>query len=67
MNTEGLDETAKLMNEVAMQGDIEILRKRVDIVDENEVADLLDAVVEQLGRVDYCANCAGISNRFKGI
>lgn len=67
MNVEGLEETAKLMKEAATQGEIEVLLKRVNIVDEAEVADLLDAVVEQLGRVDYCANCAGTSDEFKLI
>jgi NAD(P)-dependent dehydrogenase (short-subunit alcohol dehydrogenase family) len=47
------------MTEAATHGEIEILRKRTNVVAENEVDDLLDAVVEQLGRVDYCANCAG--------
>ena len=60
MNAGGLDETAKLMNEAATQGEIEILRKRTNVLAENEIDDLLDAVVEQLGRVDYCANCAGV-------
>jgi NAD(P)-dependent dehydrogenase (short-subunit alcohol dehydrogenase family) len=56
------------MTEAATQGDIEILRKRTNVLDENDVYDLLDAVVEQLGRVDYCANCAGIPsmNQFVG-
>jgi NAD(P)-dependent dehydrogenase (short-subunit alcohol dehydrogenase family) len=48
------------MTEAATQGGVEILRKRTNVLDENDVYDLLDAVVEQLGRVDYCANCAGI-------
>jgi NAD(P)-dependent dehydrogenase (short-subunit alcohol dehydrogenase family) len=47
------------MREVA-GNDIEILQKRTNVLADNEVLDLLDAVVEQLGRVDYCANCAGM-------
>lgn len=50
------------MSEAAPQGKVEILRKRTNVTDENEIYDLLDAVVEQLGRVDYCANCAGIGS-----
>ena len=50
------------MNEVGTHGEVEIVRKRVNVLAENEVYDLLDAVVEQLGRVDYCANCAGIDS-----
>lgn len=65
VNAEGLDETAKLMNEAATQGEIEILRKRTNVIAENEIDDLLDAVVEQLGRIDYCANCAGIGSQNK--
>ena len=65
VNTDGLEETAKLMNEAASGDDIEILRKRTNVIAENEVDDLLDAVVEQLGRVDYCANCAGIGSQNK--
>ena len=59
-NAEGLDETAKLMTEAAANGEVEIVRKRVNVLAENEVYDLLDEVVERLGRLDYCANCAGI-------
>ena len=51
------------MNEAASDGEIEILRKRTNVMAENEVDDLLDAVVEQMGRVDYCANCAGIGSQ----
>ena len=50
------------MTEAAAHGEIEIVRKRVNVLAENEVYDLLDEVVEQLGRVDYCANCAGIGS-----
>ena len=62
-NAEGLEETAKLMKDAATSGKVEIVRKRTNVLDENEVYDLLDAVVEQLGRLDYCANCAGITIR----
>jgi NAD(P)-dependent dehydrogenase (short-subunit alcohol dehydrogenase family) len=58
-NERGLEETAKSMREVA-GNNIVILQKRTNVLADNEVLDLLDAVVEQLGRVDYCANCAGI-------
>lgn len=54
-----------LMTKVTTQGEIQILRKRTNVVAENEVNDLLDAVIEQLGRVDYCANCAGIGSQNK--
>lgn len=53
------------MTKVTTQGEIQILRKRTNVVAENEVNDLLDAVIEQLGRVDYCANCAGIGSQNK--
>lgn len=58
-NAKGLEETAKLMTEAATDGKIYILREQTNVIDEIQVSDLLDAVVQQLGRVDYCANCAG--------
>ena len=47
------------MKDVASWGEIDVVRVRCNVLDENEVYDLVDNVTEQLGRVDYCANCAG--------
>ena len=38
---------------------MEITHHQVDVQNENEVSTLLDEIVENFGRVDYCANCAG--------
>ncbi|KAK3705583.1 hypothetical protein LTR37_013191 [Vermiconidia calcicola] len=56
----GLDETARLIKDAAPQDDVQILQKRTNVAAEDEVTGLLDAVVEQYGRIDYAANCAGI-------
>ena len=58
-NADGLEETTKLMKGAADSGEVEIVRARTNVLAENEVYDLIDNVVEQLGRLDYCANCAG--------
>lgn len=50
------------MKDAATSGEVEIVRARTNVLAENEVYDLIDNVVEQLGRVDYCANCAGNGN-----
>lgn len=50
------------MKDAASHGEIEIIRKRVNVLAENEIYDLLEEVIDQFGRVDYCANCAGIGS-----
>lgn len=59
-STEGLKATEKLMREATSSEGVEIVQKRTNVLDENEVYDLIDAAVAVFDRIDYCANCAGV-------
>lgn len=47
------------MQDASSSGLIEIVEARTDVLAENEVHDLIQNTVNKLGRIDYCANCAG--------
>lgn len=65
-NAQGLEETTELIRDLKDSSEVQIVSQRTNVLDENEVYELLDTVVEQLGRVDYCCNAAGMTIRKVG-
>lgn len=56
-NREGLVETEKYMKEVSTF--VEILVYQVDMLEEEQVECMVQAAVNEWGRVDYAVNAAG--------
>lgn len=58
LNEIGLAETQKFI--LAESPDAEVLVRRTDVSSEGDVGELLEEARGRFGRVDYCANCAGM-------
>ncbi len=56
-NLEGLHGTVRLMKDVSR--DVEILVNQVDMLEEAQIENMVQAAVDKWGRVDYAVNCAG--------
>ncbi len=56
-NLEGLHGTERLMKDVSK--DVEILVNQVDMLEEAQIENMVQAAVDKWGRVDYAVNCAG--------
>ena len=47
------------MRQEAKSGEVEIVRVPTNVLAENDVQAFMDQVLDQLGHIDYAANCAG--------
>lgn len=61
INEPGAAQTAEEAKAVASNGQFDVLVVKCDMSNEQSVAELLQKCVEKFGRVDYCANVAGVS------
>lgn len=60
VNADGLDETVAAITESGG----EAVARTVDVAHEDEVADMVAAVVDEWGRLDFAVNNAGVLGRF---
>ncbi|PPJ51221.1 hypothetical protein CBER1_08058 [Cercospora berteroae] len=60
LNAAGLEETARLMQDLVDTSNLFLIIKPVDISQEAEIDDLFRTIDENFRRIDYAANCAGV-------
>lgn len=58
INIEALQETKKLTESISK--DVSVTVVQLDVRDEKSVKNLVDVAISTYGRIDYCANVAGI-------
>jgi NAD(P)-dependent dehydrogenase (short-subunit alcohol dehydrogenase family) len=58
INKEALQETKKLTESISK--DVSVTVVQLDVRDEKSVKNLIDVAISTYGRIDYCANVAGI-------
>lgn len=58
ISADGLQKTRHII-ESRYEG-VSVRATKTDVSDEDAVQALLDGTIEQIGRIDYCANVAGI-------
>ncbi|KAG9820446.1 hypothetical protein KCU68_g17370, partial [Aureobasidium melanogenum] len=58
INNEALQETRKLTESISK--DVSVTVVQLDVRDEKSVKNLIDVAISTYGRIDYCANVAGI-------
>lgn len=62
INVPSLDETIEECIKVATHKDFRVVPVKVDVRIEEEVIAMVDTVVSEFGRLDYCANVAGVGD-----
>ncbi|GIZ43444.1 hypothetical protein CKM354_000667200 [Cercospora kikuchii] len=60
LNATGLEETARLMQDLVDANTLSLIIKPLDISQEAEIDTLFKTVERDFGRIDYAANCAGV-------
>ena len=55
----GLEATQRLINEIAGDGKAEVLAVKTDVTSAEQIDHVIQAAVEQFGRIDYAVNGAG--------
>jgi len=55
----GLEQTQRLINEVAGEGKAEIIAVKTDVTSAEQIDSLVQSAVKQFGRIDYAINGAG--------
>jgi NAD(P)-dependent dehydrogenase (short-subunit alcohol dehydrogenase family) len=55
----GLENTQKLINEVASDGKAEVLAVKTDVTSAEQIDHLIQSAVKKFGRIDYAVNGAG--------
>ncbi|EME44209.1 hypothetical protein DOTSEDRAFT_71891 [Dothistroma septosporum NZE10] len=63
LNEDGLEATARLIQEADEWGDAQVESVKVNVADEVQVQALLNRAVQVFGRIDYAVNAAGTLSR----
>lgn len=58
-NKDGLEETTKVIHAVDGKGDTHVLQIVTDVLQEDQIAALIENTVKEFGRIDYAVNAAG--------
>lgn len=64
MNEEWAKDSSEESKKIARNGNYQTTTFKMNVQDEKSVQDMVDFVVEQYGRLDYCVNGAGVSDRW---
>ena len=62
MNAETAKASAEESRQYATSKEYQAIYFKVNVVDEKGVQDMVDFVVKEFGRIDYCVNGAGVSD-----
>ncbi|KAL6717589.1 hypothetical protein ACLMJK_005504 [Lecanora helva] len=62
LNEQGMEEVVQKSRKYAVNSDFQVIQVAVNITDPSSVQRMVDTVVQQFERIDYCVNAAGLDN-----